>query len=637
MLEICLLGSPEIKGNNCFLSIPRRQARALLYRLSSRLEPIPREKLCFLFWPDVPENNARRNLSHLLTHVRRALPNHAMLLTEGDHVWLDPELTWSDTAVFAQLETPLLPKLQTQTVLEIVDLYRGPFLAGFSLPGSVEFETWITCERQIWERLYLDRLFALVKEWTVKGAYEVAIRYAERYLATNSLSEEVHRHLIALYAANGDRAAALHQFEQCVVVLERELGVRPLPETRATYETVLKGKIPPVYLAAEKNFKTLSYLKLSLIGREGEMRLLQQAYSCAQSGQMSIVLVSGEPGIGKSRLIQEFLMGISEQTTILVGDGRPGMEKLSYQPIVQALSPVIPNIFAAFKGNPIWLVEASRLWPELRLSLSSLPQPMAQKGGGVHLRLYESLCRIVLDLCERSRCLVLCMEDIHWMDERTLDWIVYLVGRLRQARLLILGSYCCDAVNAVKDLQLGLRNQNNLIEMNLNGLDETAVCRLLHQLVGSMPNANVTTRLHQLTGGNPFFILEIVDALRNSGHSLSHLPSLEDLPISDAIHTVVNSRLAPISLVTQQVLEACAVLPSRFSFNQVQQIAGRREMETIDGLDELVARHLLLQKGNRYRFQHNLMRRMVLENLNPVRRQLLLQRSERFGSVSTVK
>ena len=633
VLEISLLGSPEVKRNGRSLTIPRRQTRALLYRLSSRLEPITREKLCFLFWPDVPENNARRNLSHLLTHVRRALPNHAMLLTEGDRVWLDPDMTWSDTAVFAQLETPSLPKQQPQADQEIVDLYRGPFLADFSLPGSVEFETWITCERQNWERLYLDRLFALVKEWTMKGAYEVAIRYAERYLATNSLSEEVHRHLISLYAANGERTAALQQFEQCVVVLERELGVRPLPETRDIYEKVLKGKVSPAYAPAEKNIEAMPNTALPLIGREKEMRLLQQAYLQAHSGRMSIALVSGEPGSGKSRLMQEFLKGISEQTTILVGNGQSGMENLSYQPIVQALTPVVHNIFTVFKGNPIWLVEASRLWPEMRLSFSELPQPAVEKGGGVHLRLYESLCQIVLDVCKRSRCLVLCMEDIHWMDKRTLDWVVYAGERLPHTRLLILGSYCCDAVNTVKDLHLGLRNQNNLIEIKLNGLDKTAVCHLLQHLLSTHPDTDVINSLQHFTGGNPFFILEMVDAIRKSGRTLSRLSTLEDVPISNGTKKVVTARLASMPLVTRQILEACAVLPPRFTFSQVQQIAGRREMETMDGLDELVARHFLSQQDNRYCFRHAISQQLVLQSLNPVRQQLLRQRAERFGAI----
>lgn len=110
-----------------------------------------------------------------------------------------------------------------------IDLYRGPFLAGFSLPDSAEFEVWAFQERSAWERLYLEALSTLLEQRAARGEFEAAITCAQRYLATDDLAEEVHRRLIELYAASGDRSAALRQFEYCATVLERELGVEPLP------------------------------------------------------------------------------------------------------------------------------------------------------------------------------------------------------------------------------------------------------------------------------------------------------------------------------------------------------------------------------------------------------------------------
>ena len=111
--------------------------------------------------------------------------------------------------------------------------WAGPFLYGFSLPTNPEFDTWLDQERQTWERRYLDALATLVDGYASRGAYPQAIAVAQRALAVDELAEEMHRWLIALYAAIGDRAAALRQFEQCVLVLERELGVSPLPDRKA--------------------------------------------------------------------------------------------------------------------------------------------------------------------------------------------------------------------------------------------------------------------------------------------------------------------------------------------------------------------------------------------------------------------
>ncbi|MFQ3662891.1 MAG: BTAD domain-containing putative transcriptional regulator [Chloroflexaceae bacterium] len=259
-LQVSLLGPPEVRWADQHLSIPRRQARALLYRLGARLQPVPREQVCFLFWPDIPESVAHRHLSHLLTHLRRGLPFPELLLVTEDHVALDASQVWSDVAAFERLcanLTPIhlhsLPALpleeeeggggaRSEVLQHAIALYRGPFLAGFSLPESVEFETWAGQERRACEELYLKALAALIEECATRGEYDDAITYARRYLDANDLAENVHRRLIELYAATGNRAAALRQFEHCMTVMERELGVSPLPETRAAYQTALEGR-----------------------------------------------------------------------------------------------------------------------------------------------------------------------------------------------------------------------------------------------------------------------------------------------------------------------------------------------------------------------------------------------------------
>src|SRR5262249_37584311 len=229
------------------LAIPRRQARALLYRLAAHLRRVPREQLCYLFWPDTPEANARRSLAHLLTHLRRALPDPALVLTADDRVGLDPQLAWSAVAAAEQLLATIGPG-RAAALQQVADLVRAPFLEGFALPDSAEFDSWAAQERQGWERRYLEALAALVEHHAAHRAYAAAIAAAERYLATDELAEEIHRRLIGLYAATGDRSAARRQFDRCAAALERELGVTPMPETQAIYEATLRGELKIEYV-----------------------------------------------------------------------------------------------------------------------------------------------------------------------------------------------------------------------------------------------------------------------------------------------------------------------------------------------------------------------------------------------------
>ena len=246
-LSIRLLGLPVVTLHQTHLDIPRREVRALLYRLANRLEPISREQLCFLFWPNAPESTARRALSHLLTHLRNALSSPEIVMTRDDQVELNRDYVWTDTATFEQLGDTSLLCHQLSVLQQGLDLYRGPFLSGFALNSSAEFEAWALQERGSWERLYLEALAMLIEEQTVCGAYEAAIANAQRYLSTDDLAEEVHRHLIELYAAIGNRSMAIRQFEICAAVLGRELHITPQPMTWAVYQVILEGGLPLPY------------------------------------------------------------------------------------------------------------------------------------------------------------------------------------------------------------------------------------------------------------------------------------------------------------------------------------------------------------------------------------------------------
>ncbi|MCD6290723.1 MAG: transcriptional activator domain-containing protein, partial [Anaerolineae bacterium] len=220
-LRVYMLGPPRVTWKGGPLPIPRRQARALLYYLAAYRRPLPRERISFLFWSDIPETAARTNLSRLLNHLRRALPASDLILTQEGQIYLNPDIAWSDTVTWAQS----LGSFSADAARRLILLYRGPFLQGFSLPKRPEFEHWLAHERQHWKRLYLEMLATLLKTEARQGAYEAAITYARRYLEVDKLAEDIHRQLIELYVAVGNRSAALRQFERCVAVLERELGV----------------------------------------------------------------------------------------------------------------------------------------------------------------------------------------------------------------------------------------------------------------------------------------------------------------------------------------------------------------------------------------------------------------------------
>lgn len=177
-LQIQMLGTPEIIWQDRPLEIPRRTVRALFFRLACTSSPVSRQHLTLIFWPDTREKTARRYLSHHLTHLRGALPIPEVLITSGDRLWLDPDLIQCDVIRFK--DAVMNVRHEPAHLRPAIDLYRGPFLDGFDLPGSAEFEHWMLLERSSLERLYLVELAELVDTCTANGEISTAVRYTQR-------------------------------------------------------------------------------------------------------------------------------------------------------------------------------------------------------------------------------------------------------------------------------------------------------------------------------------------------------------------------------------------------------------------------------------------------------------------------
>ena len=189
-------------------------------------------------------------------------------------------------------------------------------------------------------------------------------------------------------------------------------------------------------------------------------------------------------------------------------------------------------------------------------------------------------------------------------------------------------------------LRRGLTRQNVLSELRLERLDRATVLRFLRALGDPIPGHEALAgRLHRATGGNPFFLLEILRALLESGPDDRDASSPESPPAADAqsgpeqslplpktIQAVVEARVGRRSARARQVLEAGAVLGRAFAYELVHLTAGRRELETMDGLDELVGQQLLEEMGGRYRFRHQVVQTVVYRGLS-LRRRSLLHRS----------
>jgi DNA-binding SARP family transcriptional activator/tetratricopeptide (TPR) repeat protein len=609
------------------LLVSRRSVRGLLFFLAAQTKPATRDQLCLLFWADQPQDHARRNLTRLLTHLRRALPCPDILCVNDERVYLLESEYWCDVRAFKTLTSASLsekPGPQDLSEKQAADLYNGPFLDGFYLPDSSEYDNWISQERSALENCYMEVLSGLISNSSQTGDYLAGRDYARRYLEVDSLAEDIHRRLIWLYARTGERTRAIRQYEECVAILERELGASPLPETRAIYQAVLQGEAVQAYERVEiapPTWLRLLQVDIPMVGRGSTMQRLYAALVKAKKGQGGFVLVDGEPGIGKSRLLHDFTLQDRQDCLVLAAAGERSAGKAPYRALVEAFrcAPVSrPGGLAT-----VWVNELSRLLPELAPAAAVRRSYNRDED---RLRLYEAMYRFIFALSVEYRTLVLALDDLHWIDRASLQWLSFFAQQLLDpgSRVLVVGTYRSEDYEKVKDLRDILARLKILEEIHLEGLGVKDVQELLTQTIGARPGLqNLAGQLHEASGGNPFFLIEILRTMEDEGKLGEELEDLVDLPIPQGVQEAVNRRLGRLSGRSRQVLEAGAVIGSTFDFSTVRYTAGRSSLETSASLDDLARRKLLLEKEDGYRFVHDLVRKATAAATSSHRHRLL--------------
>lgn len=634
-LQVRLLGQCETKWSSENFEISRRQPRAILFRLATRLKPVSRSHLCLLLWPDITEAEARRHLSNQIYNLRQALPEQGVLQTSGDHLLLDSQKTWSDVITFERLS-----QFSGQAELQqAVDLYRGSFLDSFWLADAEEFNLWADKERRYLERRYLECLSKLISIHANQSDTFQAIDYARRYLEYDELAEDIHRRLIDLYATQGDRSAALRQYEHCATVLERELGVEPLPETREVYLAALDDRTlqtKPPYVPSK--WTTLPSLKSPIVGREAAMRQLEEALFQVRTKSGSVVLVSGEAGVGKSRLLEEFITEHANTGFVMTGNGYEGQGEIPFLPVLDALRPQLPNIdWHSLDVDPLQLAQLLQLLPELIRHVPNLPETGSLMQEHEESPVFQGLVHLLVSLTQQHSPLVLCLDDLHWTDKTTLSWVGYLGRHLRNVPILLLGGYRVEEAASLESLRAGLSRLNVMEEVQLQGLTERDIGQLIRQLFGKVSGVRrLSHTLRQLTGGNPFFLLETLRTLLDEGaqtrkgwaQNLDRLyASLDNLHWPKSVTETIRQRVERLRPTTIQVLQAGAVIGRDLELDLVMEVSGRSEREVVNALEELMTKQLIADGGDHYQFKHDLIRNIVEDDLSYGRHRLLHRRT----------
>jgi DNA-binding SARP family transcriptional activator len=596
MLRVRLIGEMAVEVDGSAIPPPdSRRTRSLLAWLALHPGAHARGELAARFWPDMLDSSARANLRSALMALRNELGPEAAqcLVASRDSIGFprDGEV-WVDAVEVAALAA-------AGRCEEAVALGEGELLPGLE-------DDWVYRARDEHRELLMGAYARLAEAAEESGDLAAAARWTRCRAAHDPLSEDVHRELIRLLAAAGDRASALAAFERLRERLAAQLKMAPSALTRELVDSIRRdagaepeaesearpaAEPPPAALPPRRG--------PPFVGRKDVLERLCTAWAEAAGGAPTLWLLAGEPGIGKTRLAAELAARVHEAGgRVLYGRAYP--EPLApYQPFAEALGVArFADLVAAAESDRYALFDA------VATQLACPPGAL------------------------------LVIDDLHWADRPALLMLQHVLRSSQPSPLMVVATYRqadVDARHPLAEALGDLRRERPFERIVLDGLAPEELGGLVAGLTGSSGPESFVHALHGETEGNPFFVEEVLRHLEESGSLEGRMTSaaLARMGVPEGVKDVVGRRLARLGENANHVLAIAAVVGRRFGLDVLERLAGLGEDALIAALDDALAADLIADEPStpgRFTFKHALVRETVYDSLSQTRRVRLHRR-----------
>jgi len=625
-IQIFLLGRFDVARAGSWIRAQdwtRRKAAALLQRLAYERRLVKDQVIDFL-WPESDMDSGSNNLYRVLYSLRHTLDAALGPGTAGEVVSFEDRIlslrdtVWVDATEFERLCKIVPRETSNQRAARLkkaLALYGGDFLP------DERYEEWTLPHRQALARLHREASLMLANHHMDQGDYPVGIGLLLPLLAYDPADEPVHRHLMRAYALSGRRHDALRQYQACLDALASELDAPPGPETTALYDQILSGELAPhpapqpdpVPAAAwsPPTPVSLDVDRLSLfVGREPEMDTISTVLHAASQGQGATLLITGESGIGKTRLAIKALNRAGETgMATLLGAAYEQEGRLPFQPFIEAFDHFLALKGRSPKENPITHFQ--------RLESADLQQE--------HWALFKATANFLLELA-RDSALVFLVDDLHAADETSLQLFHYLARQTRTAPVVLMATYRTDTPPGTQfhALVSALYREGLSTTIALDSLPNEADQEILEYWLHGKVSHELSQAITETTTGNPFFTQEMARALLRSDRLENvdgcwNLKPGQELSVPDNLSALLHQKVTRLGHSVEKALTTAAVIGMEFRFEILRGAVDLSNGEILDALDSALASHLVEETPVGYRFRHPLIRRMLYESLSRVR------------------
>jgi DNA-binding SARP family transcriptional activator/tetratricopeptide (TPR) repeat protein len=635
-MEFRILGPLEALDGGRVVGLGGSGQRALLaVLLLHPNETLATDRLIDELWGERPPATAVKIVQVYVSRLRKAFVAGegdglaGVLVTRGHgyELRLDPERL--DAHRFERLVAEGRGELaagrpaQAAAALEgALSLWRGPPLADFAYEPFAQHDI-----------ARLDDLRAAAREQLIEaklalGAHAEVVRPLETLIDEHPYRERLRAQLMLALYRSDRQADALQAYQDARTALVDELGIEPGERLRELERAIL-AQDPGLSLAAAEEptagERGVESLRSAFVGRERELAELTRALEVALTGRGGLVLLAGEPGIGKSRLADE-LMGRARArgARVLVGRCWEAGGAPAYWPWIQSLRPYLRDTRAESLRSQLreGAADVARLLPELRDLLADLPPAPPLEPEGARFRLFDSVAAFLRRVAA-ERPLVLVLDDLHAADEPSLLLLQFVARELGDSRLLIVGAYRDVDPSLADPLTTTLTElaRAPTTTLALAGLGAADVARFIELTAPGAYPEDLGAAVHAETEGNPLFVGEIVRLLaaeRRLGERRT-----APLAIPQSVREVIGRRLRHLSDECNRLLSLASVLGREFDLDALAGVSGLERGAILLLLDEgMEARVVSEVPGaiGRVRFAHALIRDAAYHRLTRSRR-----------------
>ena len=629
MISCRVLGPVEVVLDGGFppAELLWRKHLALLIYLARSTRGRTREHLLGLLWADKPESNARHSLNEAVRVLRRSLGETAVDTSSG-------QVRLGAGAVQLDLER-VEAAAAAGDWCAAAELVAGEFMEGFAVPGAGEFEEWLAAERMHWRRRGVEVLVGCAAALLRAGRTADASTMAERAAVLDPRSDLAMRELMRALALVGERAVALERFDGFARRLEEELGVPPEPETLALAARIRRERSARPAEPARTRRDTGAESRRPLVGRAAELaRLLDAAATCREERRATALVLEGDAGSGKTRLLEEVLVrlrldgaAVAAARAVEADRGEPwsGVRALARGGLLDAggLAGAPSAALAAFAADiPEW---ADRFAAAARAT----PHPPGR-----------ALCELLRAAVEEQP-VVLAVDDAEWLDRESLLALVSALRDLAATPLgVVLTTSAVTPAPAVDELRSRVGRDIPGAVIALGPLDVAALRALARELLpsfGEVEIDRVVRRVGTDSAGVPLLAAELLRAVA-LGMDLGTTPGAwpepfktldQTLPgdLPDAVVSAIRVRFRRLGTPAQQALAAASILDDRVTPELLGRALAVPPEELTTALDELEWHRWLVSEPRGYGFTARLVRQVIARDmLTPGQRRRILER-----------